>query len=177
LNERSFATTKRSTGVGSLLGNANAKSENDSMTESAFLKPTTIERIFNGTFGLIVRFGGGLKHNYELEVRGRKSGKVFRTPVNLLEFKGKRFLIGTRGETQWARNARAAGEIALRKGSQRTAFKLRELGEPEKLEVVKEFLDRFAKTVQRYYVAKPGAPAAEFGQDAAKMPVFELITS
>src|SRR5271167_2613606 len=85
---------------------ANAQEEKSLMAEGDgdFLKPTTIERIFNGAFGLIVRFGGGLKYNYELEVRGRKSGKVFRTPVNLLEFKSRRFLIGTRGETQWARN-------------------------------------------------------------------------
>jgi len=145
------------------------------MAEGDFLKPTTLEKIFNGAFGLIVRFGGGLKYNYELEVRGRKSGKVFRTPVNLLEFKGKRFLIGTRGETQWARNARAAGEIVLRKGSERMAFKLRELDNAEKPEILKEFLLRFAKTVQRYYVARSGAAAAEFGQDAVKMPVFELI--
>src|SRR5271166_4238804 len=118
------------------------------MAEGDFLKPTTLEKIFNGAFGLIVRYGGGLKYNYELEVRGRKSGKVFRTPVNLLEFKGKRFLIGTRGETQWARNARAAGEIVLRKGSERMAFKLRELDNAEKPEILKEFLLRFAKTVQ-----------------------------
>jgi deazaflavin-dependent oxidoreductase (nitroreductase family) len=144
------------------------------MASQDFLKPTAFERIFNGAFGLIVRLGGGTKHSYELEVRGRKSGKIFRTPVNLLEFKGKRFLIGTRGETQWCRNARAAGEVTLRKGSKRSRFKTRELSIEEKPEVVKEFLDRFATTVQRFYTAKSGAPLAAFATDAAKMPVFEL---
>jgi deazaflavin-dependent oxidoreductase (nitroreductase family) len=144
------------------------------MAKGEFLKPTGLERVFNHAFGLMVRLGVGTKDSFELEVRGRKSGKIFRTPVNLLEFKGKRFLIGTRGETQWCRNARAAGELTLRKGSQRLKFRARELSIEEKPEVLKEFLERFTTTVQRFYTAKSGAPLAEFATDAAKMPVFEL---
>ena len=144
------------------------------MTKEEFLRPTAVERLFNNAFGLIVRLGGGTKDSFELEVRGRKSGKIFRTPVNLLEFKSKRFLIATRGETQWTRNARAAGELTLRKGSKRLKFKARELAIEEKSEVLKEFLERFATTVKRFYTASPGAPLSEFATDAAKMPVFEL---
>lgn len=144
------------------------------MTKKEFLKPTALERLFNKVFGWIVRLGGGTKDSFELEVRGRKSGKVFRTPVNLLEFKGRRFLIATRGETQWSRNARVAGELTLRQGSKRFKFKARELGIEEKPEVVKEFLERFATTVRRFYTAGPGAPLSDFATDAAKMPVFEL---
>jgi deazaflavin-dependent oxidoreductase (nitroreductase family) len=144
------------------------------MTKEEFLKPTAVERLFNSAFGLIVRLGGGTRDSFELEVRGRKSGKLFRTPVNLLEFKDKRFLIATRGETQWSRNARTAGELTLRKGPKRLKFKARELSIEEKPEVVKEFLERFSATVKRFYTARPGAPLSEFATDAAKMPVFEL---
>jgi hypothetical protein len=36
-----------------------------------------------------------------LEVRGRKSGEWRRTPVNPLEFEGRRYIVAPRGETQW----------------------------------------------------------------------------
>ena len=48
-----------------------------------------------------------------LEVRGRSSGEPRRTPVNLLELDGERYLVAPRGETQWARNLRVSGEGRL----------------------------------------------------------------
>ncbi|MGA7753406.1 MAG: nitroreductase/quinone reductase family protein, partial [Candidatus Sulfotelmatobacter sp.] len=73
----------------------------------AFREPTAIEKLFNRTFGFLVGLGVGPAHIYVLEVRGRKSGKIFSTPVDLLEMKGKRYLVAPRGRTQWVRNAEA----------------------------------------------------------------------
>src|SRR5579863_3127036 len=81
----------------------------------AFREPTVVERMFNRTFGFLVGLGLGFSYNYLLEVRGRKSGNLYSTPINLLELKGKRFLVAPRGRTQWVRNAEAAGEITLRR--------------------------------------------------------------
>jgi len=89
---------------------------------SGFRAPTALERTFNRFFGFLVGLGLGLKHNYLLQVRGRKSGKLYSTPVDLLEMDGRRFLVAPRGRTQWVRNAEAAGEITLKKGSSRQAF-------------------------------------------------------
>jgi hypothetical protein len=83
----------------------------------AFRQPTAVERLFNRCFGFLVGLGLGMKHNYLLQVRGRKSGKLYSTPIDLLEIEGKRFLIAPRGRTQWVRNAEAAGEVALKRGS------------------------------------------------------------
>ena len=44
-----------------------------------------------------------------LVVRGRTSGEPRSNPVNLLELDGERYLVAPRGNTQWVRNARAAG--------------------------------------------------------------------
>ena len=90
-----------------------------------FREPTTVEKIFNRTFGYLVGLGLGPSHIYLLEVRGRKSGKLFSTPVDLLELQGTRYLVAPRGRTQWVRNAEAAGEITLKKGSTRLKFRLR----------------------------------------------------
>ena len=80
----------------------------------SFVKPSLFERTFNRFFAIAIGFGLGLGHNYVVEVRGRKSGRVFSSPVDLLEFEGRRYLVAPRGETNWVRNARAAGRVALR---------------------------------------------------------------
>jgi len=44
----------------------------------------------------------------------------------------------------------------------------------ERAEPLKEFLDRFAMSVQRFYLVKKGAPVQAFAECAKIMPVFEL---
>lgn len=140
-----------------------------------FLKPNAFERAIGRLFGLALRVGLGFSHNYALEVRGRKTGRVFSTPVNLLVRNGKRYLVASRGETSWVRNARAAGKVALVKGSRREEFAVREVPAQDRPELLKEFVDRFALTVQRYYPVPKGSPASAFAEIAARYPVFELI--
>ena len=74
-----------------------------------FLKPSLGERIFNRVFGIAIGLGVGLGHNFVVEVRGRKSGRIFSAPIDLLEVEKRRYLVAPRGETNWVRNARAAG--------------------------------------------------------------------
>ena len=62
-----------------------------------------------------------------LEVRGRSSGEPRRTPVNLLELEGERYLVAPRGETQWVRNLRASGEGRLLVGTRGEPFTAVEL--------------------------------------------------
>ena len=75
---------------------------------TVFRKPNFFEQILNKGFGVLVGLGIGLRHNYLLQVPGRKTGRVYSTPIDLLEFKGTRFLVAGRGRTQWVRNAEAA---------------------------------------------------------------------
>src|SRR5579885_148351 len=93
-----------------------------------FLKESPTDRVFNRLFGFLVRFGIGASYNYLLETRGRRSGRTYATPVNLLEMNGHRYLVAVRGETGWVRNARAAGSLCLRKAGRRVEFKAREVG-------------------------------------------------
>ncbi len=142
-----------------------------------FRKPNAIERLFNRFFGFLVGLGLGLKHNYLLQVRGRNSGKLYSTPIDLLELDGKRFLVAPRGYTQWVRNAEAAGEIALKRGSWRQSFRLRAVTNAEKPELLKAYLDRFQTTVQRYFPVAAGSDVRAFDAIAANYPVVELIAS
>src|ERR1700752_4676871 len=117
----------------------------------AFREPTLVEKLFNRTFGFVVGLGLGPSHIHLLQVRGRKSGKLYETPVDLLELNGKRYLVAPRGRTQWVRNVEAGGEITLKRGSRRDRFRTRALNAIEKLPILKAYLDSFQREVQRYF--------------------------
>ena len=142
----------------------------------AFREPTAIEKLFNRTFGFLIGLGIGPAHIHILEVRGRKSGKLYRTPVDLLRLNGKQYLVAPRGQTQWVRNAEAAGEIILRRGGTRQQFRLRAIPDTEKPPILKAYLDSFKAEVQRYFNVPAGSPPEAFGDVASFYPAFELLT-
>lgn len=139
-----------------------------------FREPTAIEKFLNRSLGYLVGLGLAPAHMRLLEVRGRKSGKTYRTPVDLLEFQGKRYLVAPRGRTQWVRNAEVAGEVLLRRGGKGQKFGLRSLAEAEKLPILKAYLDSFRTEVQRYFPVTPGSPPEAFVDIASSYPAFEL---
>jgi deazaflavin-dependent oxidoreductase (nitroreductase family) len=143
----------------------------------AFRAPTAIERVFNRTFGFLVGLGLGFSYNYLLQVRGRKSGRIYSTPINLLELAGKRFLVAPRGQAQWVRNAEAAGEIVLKKGRTHKKFHLRPIPDADKPEILKAYLDHFKREVQRYFPVEAGSPVEAFREISHRYPAFELIAA
>lgn len=145
------------------------------MADKPFHAESPGDRFFNRLMGRLLSFGVGPGYMRLLEVRGRKSGNVFTTPVNLLEFEGRRWLVAARGETAWARNARAAGHIILRRGSRVESLMIRELPNQEKPPIIKAFLDRFKSQVQRFFDVPAGSPVDAFRAAAPRTPVFELL--
>ena len=108
-------------------------------------------------------------------MRGRKSGKLYSTPVNLMDVNGKLVLVAPRGKTQWVRNAQASGEITLKRGRYRKRFHLQPVGVPEKLPLLKQYLDRFRSAVQGYFPVRAGSPPEAFADVADRFPVFGLL--
>jgi deazaflavin-dependent oxidoreductase (nitroreductase family) len=140
-----------------------------------FREPTAVEKIFNRSFGFLVGLGLGPSHIYLLQVRGRKSGKLFSTPVDVLDMQGKRYLVAPRGRTQWVRNAEAAGEVTLKRGSTRQKFHLRPILEADKPPILNAYLDAFKREVQRYFPIPAGSPAELFAAISESYPAFELL--
>ena len=143
--------------------------------EREFRAATPSERLFNRVFGFLVGLGLSPSFNYLLEVKGRKSGKVYSTPVNLHEVNGKQYLVAPRGRTQWVRNAEISGEITLKKMGRRRSYKLRVLLDSEKPEILKSYLLRYGSMVQRFFPLQPDAPLEAFADIAAGYPAFELV--
>ncbi len=140
----------------------------------SFQRESPLDRLFNRLMGCALKFGIAPSYMRLLEVRGRKSGKTFTTPVNLLEFQGRRWLVAARGETAWARNARASGRVVLRRGARSESLTVREVADADKPEVIKAFVDNFASQVQRFFEVKAGSPVEAFRASAPRTPVFEL---
>jgi deazaflavin-dependent oxidoreductase (nitroreductase family) len=141
----------------------------------AFRKPSAVEAVFNRALGFLVGLGIGPGYMQLLQVRGRKTGQVYSTPVNPLQVGDKPYLVAPRGATQWVRNAEATGEIVLKRGSVRRNYRLRPLSDPEKPEILKLYLDSYKTEVQRYFPVPAGSPAAAFRDIASNYPVFELL--
>jgi deazaflavin-dependent oxidoreductase (nitroreductase family) len=141
----------------------------------SFRAPSAPESVLNRVFGVLVGMGWGFSHTYLLQVRGRKSGKIYSTPVDLLLMDGTRFLVAPRGQTQWVRNAEAAGEVTLKKGKLLQRFKLRSLSDQEKPPILKAYLDQFKAEVQRFFPVPAGSPVEAFHDLLQSYPAFELI--
>ena len=148
-----------------------------SQTTTHFIHLSLIAREVNRFYGWLTGLGIGPSYSYLLQVTGRKSGEIRSMPVNPLSYKGKLFLIGTRGHTQWSRNVLAEEKIILKRGRVRMQFRPRLVPDGEKPEILKAYLTRFHWMVRRFFPIGPNSPAADFAPIAGRYPVFELIRS
>ncbi len=139
-----------------------------------YLRPGAVERSFGRILAFLVWIGLVRGHFYVLEVRGRTSGRTISLPVDTLDFDGGRYLVCARGNSNWVRNVRAAGEIVLVRALRRRRYAVRELPRDERPPVLKAYLDRFAREVQRFFPVPKGSAVEAFNDLAPGYPVFEL---
>jgi deazaflavin-dependent oxidoreductase (nitroreductase family) len=139
-----------------------------------YRRPTAAEGMINRFIGLLPRIGIGPRYMVLLQVRGRKSGRIYSTPVNLLDLHGHRYLVAPRGDTQWSRNAVASGEVTLVRGLRRETVKLTPLTDGNKPPILKAYLDQYASAVHQYFPVAAGSPLSAFTSLAPNYPVFEI---
>ncbi len=146
------------------------------MPENArsYLRPGAVERLFGRILVLLIRIGLVRGHFYVLEVRGRQSGRTISLPVDPIDLDGRCYLVCARGNANWVRNARAAGEVALVRAIRRRRYAVRELCPGMRPPVLKAYLDRYANEVQRFFPIPKGSAVEAFADLAPRYPVFEL---
>ena len=125
-------------------------------TVPRYLRPGAVDRIFGHTLAFLVWIGLIRGHFYILEIRGRKTGETISLPVDPLDLDGKRYLVCARGNSNWVRNARAAGEVVLARAMRRHRNAVHELPPSERPPVLKAYLDCFASEVQRFFPVPMG---------------------
>lgn len=148
------------------------------MSESSrrYLEPDWFTRnILNPTFQVLTRLGISFWGSRILEVRGRKSGEWRSVPVNLLTVDGTDYLVAPRGETQWVRNLRVAGEGRLRVGKTTTAFEAEELADGDKPRILRPYLERWKWEVGQFFEGVgPDASEERLAAIAPNHPVFSI---
>ncbi|HYN97600.1 MAG TPA: nitroreductase family deazaflavin-dependent oxidoreductase [Pilimelia sp.] len=132
--------------------------------------------VFNRAVAFLTGRGVSLLGSRVLAVRGRSSGTWRTTPVNLLELDGRRYLVSARGHGQWVRNLRAAGTGELRLGKRTEAFRGRELGDDEKIPVLRAYLKRWKAEVGAFFDGVgPDSTDEQLHAVAADHPAFEVL--
>lgn len=127
----------------------------------AYLEPPVfIRRVFNP---LAMRCGIG--GSVTMEVPGRRTGHPPRVPVIPVEHAGERYVVSTRGESDWVRNLRAGGRASLhtRRGSE--AVRATEIPLEERPPVIEAYRSTVGRQVAGYWKRLP---------DPADHPVFRL---
>jgi deazaflavin-dependent oxidoreductase (nitroreductase family) len=135
-----------------------------------------VERAINALFRLLTRVGLGAKYRHILTVRGRKSGKLYSTPVDVMESGGRRFLVAPYGVVNWVRNARAAGEVSLSRGGRTERVRVSELSPEDSAPVLRQYISE-VRVTRPYFDVTLDSTDQAFAAEAARHPVFEIQAS
>jgi deazaflavin-dependent oxidoreductase (nitroreductase family) len=141
-----------------------------------YLQPGWFTRnVFNRIVVGLTKLGISVWGSRELRVRGRTSGTWRKVPVNLLEYEGRHYLVAPRGTTQWVRNLRAAGSGKLRVGRRVERFRATEIGDDEKIPILRAYLRRWKVEVGVFFEGVgPDASDEELRAIADRHPVFRV---
>ncbi len=111
-----------------------------------------------------------------LSVRGRKTGKVYTTPVALVEKNGTRWLVAAFGEVNWVHNLRASGEAHLMYRRRIEPIQVVEMKPVEAAPILQQFLAKFhiVPFIPPYFNATPKSAVDDFEREAQHHPVFQI---
>ncbi|MGE3268220.1 MAG: nitroreductase/quinone reductase family protein [Chloroflexota bacterium] len=135
-------------------------------------------RIFNPAVAGLTRLGLSVWGSRILRVRGRTTGQWRTTPVNLLTYEQERYLVAPRGNTQWVRNLRAAGQGELTLGAQVEPFRAFEVADEAKEPVLRAYLRRWQVEVGAFFDGvSASSPEPDLRRIAPDHPVFRIDLS
>jgi deazaflavin-dependent oxidoreductase (nitroreductase family) len=160
-------------------GKEEAPAEGTPKQASHYLQPDWFTKhVMNPAVNVLTRSGLSILGSRVLEHRGRKSGELHHTPVNLLRFEGDDYLVSARGDTQWVRNVKAAGgRLTLVKGRKRTAYTAVEVPPAERTQILRAYLKRWRFEVGMFFEGVgPDSTDEEIEAIAARHPVFTLAS-
>ncbi len=131
--------------------------------------------IVNPAIGALTRAGISVWGSRVLRVRGRTSGEWRTNPVLLLTYDGERFLVSPRGQTQWVRNLRVAGNGELLVGKKVEHFLATEIPDADKIPILRAYLKRWKAEVGVFFSGvSADSPEADVQRIAPDHPVFRV---
>jgi deazaflavin-dependent oxidoreductase (nitroreductase family) len=138
-------------------------------------EPGRVVQLANSMIRWLADMGISIAGTQALRVRGRKSGKVRAVVINLLTVDGVDYVVSPRGNTQWARNVRAAGVVEVGSRWNRREAPVTEVGDADKPELLRRYLQRWYGQVKNYVNGlTPDSSDEELLAGAPAIPVFRL---
>jgi deazaflavin-dependent oxidoreductase (nitroreductase family) len=138
-------------------------------------EPNRVARAANTVIRWLAELGISIAGTRALRVRGRKTGKPRAVVVNLLTVDGVDYLVSPRGNTQWARNVRAAGVVEVGPRWRRQLARVREMDDAAKPDVLRRYLARWYWQVKDYVAGlTPDSTDEQLLAGAPAIPVFAL---
>ncbi|TPG33750.1 nitroreductase/quinone reductase family protein [Mycolicibacterium hodleri] len=139
-------------------------------------EPNRLARTANHIFRWLAEAGISVAGTRALRVRGRKTGKVRGVVINLMTVDGRDFVVSPRGNTQWARNARAAGEVELGPRWRSREVRIAEVADDAKPALLKFYVQRWYWEVKGHVGGlTPDSTDAQIRAVAPSIPVFQLV--
>ncbi len=146
------------------------------MTTTRYDRPTPVARGLNTLFRWLAEAGVSIAGTQALRVRGRKTGKRRGVVINLLRVDGREFVVSPRGNTQWVRNARAAGVVEIGPRWRSREVRVVEVPDDAKPALLEAYLARWFWEVKGHVAGlTPHSTDAERRAAAPAIPVFELV--
>lgn len=139
-------------------------------------EPNRATRAANRVIRWLAEAGISIAGTRALRVRGRKSGQQRAVVINLLTVDGVDYLVSPRGNTQWARNVRAAGVVEVGPRWRRRSLRASEVDDAAKSELLRRYLARWYWQVKDYVAGlTPDSSDEQFRAIAPTIPVFALM--
>ncbi|MGH3971096.1 MAG: nitroreductase family deazaflavin-dependent oxidoreductase, partial [Mycobacterium sp.] len=140
-------------------------------------EPNRVARAGNVVIRWLADLGVSIAGTRALRVRGRKTGKSRAVVINLLSVDGVDYVVSPRGNTQWARNVRAAGTVEIGSRWRRRNAAITEVSDAAKPDLLRRYLARWYWQVKDYVAGlTPDSTEEELLAAAPSIPVFALAT-
>lgn len=131
-------------------------------------------RAINAVVRPLARLGLAGPRTHLLTVPGRRTGKLWSTPVSIVKDGDERWLVAPYGDRNWVKNARAAGWVELRSGRTRERLDVEELSPEEAVSILREYYRRGRVTRPFFDVSLDSTDEAWLAE-APRHPVFRLV--
>lgn len=138
-------------------------------------EPGRAARAGNALIRRLAELGISIAGTRALRVRGRITGKFRGVVVNVLTVDGVDYLVSARGNTQWARNVRAAGAVELGPRWRRRSLRAAEVADSSKPDLLRRYLGKWYWEVKGHIAGlTPESSDEELRAAAPSIPVFAL---
>jgi hypothetical protein len=137
--------------------------------------PTWFARAQNRVSAIAFAAGIVPRRAAQLQVRGRRTGRVISFPVVIADYEGERYLVSMLGnDVNWVRNLRAAGDRAVLRHGRREAVRLQEVDARDRAPILRRYL-QVAPGARPHIPIDRKAPLGDFERISPDYPVFRIL--